>query len=330
VPYQMNNIASTSTLSTNSLALLNALAPPPNDAANGFNNYINVTPTINTTRDDQIKIDHNFSDRVRMMAEYLDDRQTNNSATETFLGDPYSTNRQPITTGNQLAQIQLTATLTPSMVNTTSIGMNNYVVSLAVTGITQRSQVSSFSETLPYNGFRSDRLPTINFSQGWAPLGTAYQLPLNHASDLEDTLSDDWSWLHGKHYIQAGANLVLGTKRQDSFDQSNGLWGFSGNFTGSAMADYLIGQSTSFSQSSTWPRPYDHYPIFSPYVQDRIKVSRRLTVTAGFRWELYLARTRKRATTPSLFRRITIPPMPPLCPPPARLRPLPRMTRSTG
>jgi len=285
VPYQMNNIASTSTLSTNSLALLNALAPPPNDAANGFNNYINVTPTINTTRDDQIKIDHNFSDRVRMMAEYLDDRQTNNSATETFLGDPYSTNRQPITTGNQLAQIQLTATLTPSMVNTTSIGMNNYVVSLAVTGITQRSQVSSFSETLPYNGFRSDRLPTINFSQGWAPLGTAYQLPLNHASDLEDTLSDDWSWLHGKHYIQAGANLVLGTKRQDSFDQSNGLWGFSGNFTGSAMADYLIGQSTSFSQSSTWPRPYDHYPIFSPYVQDRIKVSRRLTVTAGFRWE---------------------------------------------
>ncbi|HMD87185.1 MAG TPA: carboxypeptidase regulatory-like domain-containing protein [Terriglobia bacterium] len=282
-PYLNNNIAAS--LSTNSLALLSALAPLPNDAANGFNNYINVTPTINTTRDDQIKIDHNFSDRVRMMAEYLDDRQTNNSATETFLGDPYSTNRQPITTGNQLAQIQLTATLTPSMVNTTSIGMNNYVVSLAVTGIVERAQVSGFSETLPYNGFRSDRLPTINFSQGWAPLGTAYQLPLNHASDLEDTLSDDWSWLHGKHYIQAGANLVLGTKRQDSFDQSNGLWGFSGNFTGSAMADYLIGQSTSFSQSSTWPRPYDHYPIFSPYVQDRIKVTRRLTLTAGFRWE---------------------------------------------
>ncbi len=287
-PFLNNNIASqpgTATISANSLALLGALAPTPNDASAGFLNYINTTPTINTTRDDEIKIDHSFSDRMRLMAEYLDDRQTNNSATETFLGDPYSTNRQPITTSNQLAQIQLTTTLTPSMVNVTSVGMNNYVVSLAVTGIVERSQVPSFNETLPYNGFRSDRLPDITFSQGWAPLGTAYQLPLNHASDLEDTLSDDWSWLKGKHYLQAGANLVLGTKRQDSFDQSNGLWSFSGNFTGSAMADYLLGQSTGFTQSSTWPRPYDHYPIFSPYFQDRIKVTRRLTVTAGFRWE---------------------------------------------
>jgi len=221
-----------------------------------------------------------------LMAEYLDDRQLSATPLETFgITVPYTTYKQSYTTNNQLAQIVLTATLTPNMVNTTSIGMNNYVVSLSVAGLINRDQLSSFSETLPYSGFRSNRLPHITFGQSYSSIGTSYELPLDHASDLEDTLSDDWSWLHGKHYIQAGANLVFGTKRQDNYTQTNGQWSFSGNFTGNAIADYLIGQSTTFIQTSTYPRPYDHYPIFSPYVQDRIKVSRRLTATVGFRWE---------------------------------------------
>ena len=146
-PYANNNIVTaTSPLNTSSVALFKALDPTgPNNAAAGFLNFINTTPTINTTRDDEIKIDHNFSDRVRLMAEYLDDRQVNTTPSETFgITVPYNTYNQSYTTNNQLAQIVLTATLTPNMVNTVSVGMNNYVVSLAVAGTIGRSQLSSF------------------------------------------------------------------------------------------------------------------------------------------------------------------------------------------
>jgi hypothetical protein len=284
LPFPNNTIPS-SMLNSSSLALLNALAPLPNNPAAGFLNYINLNPAINDTRDDEIRVDHNFSEKIRLMAEYLDERQTNGNPNDTFLGSPYSTNTNPVTTQNQLAQIQLTATLSPSMVNTTSLAMNNYVVSLAAAGIWQRSQVPGFKEVLPFNGFLSNRLPQITFSQGWAPLGWVYSLPLNHASDLEDTLSDDWSWLHGSHYIQAGGNILFGTKRQTNFSASAGDWTFSGQFTGDAIADYLLGDAATFTQTSTEPRYYLHYPLDSPYVQDRWKATRRLTVTGGLRVE---------------------------------------------
>ncbi|MGH9452889.1 MAG: carboxypeptidase regulatory-like domain-containing protein, partial [Terriglobia bacterium] len=168
----------TSMLNSSSLALLSALAPPPNNSGAGFLNYINLNPAINNTRDDEIRVDHNFTDKVRLMAEYLDERQTNGNPYDTFLGSPYNTNTNPVTTQNQLAQIQLTATLTPTMVNTTSIAMNNYVVSLAAAGIWQRSQIPGFKEVLPFeNGFGTNRLPQITFSGGWAPLGWVLSLP---------------------------------------------------------------------------------------------------------------------------------------------------------
>jgi hypothetical protein len=274
-----------SRLNTSSLALLNAQAPLPNYGAPGaFLNYINLTPEINTQRDDEARVDHNFSDRVRLLAEYLDERQWNRNSYDTFLGSPYTTSTDPIQTQNQLAQLQLTTTVSSSMVNTIAVAMNNYVVNLNLAGTIDMSQVSGFNEVLPYQGgFGSNRLPQIGFSQGYSPLGTSYLLPLTHSSDLEDTLTDDWSWLRGNHYIQAGLNIVFGTKRQTDFSQSNGVWFFSGQFTGDAIADYLLGDAASLVQTSTETRPYTHYTDISPYVQDRWKVNHKLTVTAGLR-----------------------------------------------
>ena len=283
----LNNVITTP-LNSSALALITAQAQSPNyvSPSGGFTNFINLTPEINTQRDDEIRIDHNFSSRLRLMGEYLDERQLNKNSYDTFLGSPYSTSTDPITTRNQLAQIQLTATLSPTMVNTVNVAMNNYVVDLAIAGTTERSQVPGFAEALPYEGgFGSDRLPQISISQGYSPLGVAYTLPLNHACDLEDTVTDDWSWLRGNHYIEAGVNIVLGTKRQTDFAASNGEWGFSGQFTGNALADYLLGAPASFTQQSTETRPYVHYPIDTPYVQDRWKVTKRLTASVGLRIE---------------------------------------------
>lgn len=280
----LNNVIPQSRLSTGALALLNAQAPLPNDTAAGFLNYVNLTPAINTQRDDEIKVDYNLTNNLRLMAEYLDERQLNKDPNQNFLGSPFSTSSQHNTSANQLAQIRLTQTLSPDMVNVTSIAMNNYVPSLGLVGITNLNQVPGFKQVLPFKGgFGSERLPQISISGGWTPLGTAYTVPLIHASDLEDTFSDDWSWLHGHHYIISGINVVLGTKRQTDFAASNGEWFFNGQFTGDPMADYLLGMASSLNQASTETRVYVHYPIISPYVQDRWRATNNLTLTAGLR-----------------------------------------------
>src|SRR5579872_2716989 len=94
--------------------------------------------------------------------------------------------------------------------------------------------------------------------------------------------------MHGKHFIEAGVNLLLGTKRQwTTGANTTGDVSFNGTFTGSSIADYLLGDAATFSQGSGGIRKYIHYPIYTPYIQDRWNVTRRLTLTFGFRF-LYM------------------------------------------
>ncbi len=282
-PFPDNTIPA-NMINPQSLLLMNSLAQLPNNGTSFFN-FLNLGPAFNKTRDDEFKIDRNFASRFHLMAEYLHEQQEANNSYDTFLGSPFTTNTDPIYTNDQLAQIQLTTSISPDMVNTTSISMNNLIVSLGVAGIEYTSQVPGFSEALPYeHAFLANRLPQITFAQGYAPFGADQTLPIDHASDLEDTVSDDWSWLHGNHYIQAGATALLGTKRQTNGQPTNGTWFFSGQFTGNALADYLLGDASTFRESSASPRFYIHYPIDSPYVQDRWKATRRLTLTGGLRF----------------------------------------------
>lgn len=271
-------------LNPSSLALLNALTNLPNNPSGGFLNYLNANPVINDQRDDEIKVDHNFTNRLKLMAEYLDERETENLPYDNRAGTPFTAGRSFYTNPQQLAQIQLTAILSPSMVNTARISMNNIVVSFGVNGDLYRSQVPGFQEVLPFNNaFGADRLPSISFTGGWTGFGPSASDPLDHAGTLEDTFADDWSWLRGKHYIQAGVNVVLGTKRQEAFAATNGSWFFNGQFTGDPIADFLLGDAATLTQASSEPRYYAHYHIYSPYVQDQWKVLRRLTLTFGLR-----------------------------------------------
>jgi Carboxypeptidase regulatory-like domain len=271
-----------SMINPQALAFMNALAQLPNNGT-GFLNFLNLNPQINKTWDYEYKIDHDFGSKVRLMAEYLKEQQINGNPNDTFLGSPFTTNTLPIFSNNQLAQVQLTATLSSSMVNTVSVATQQALPTLQLAGIDNLDQIPNFSSNLPFKGgFRSYMLPQITFSGGWSPFGNSAYLPRIRSGSLDDTLSDDWSWLRGKHYIQGGFDLDFGTKRQE-IGTPIGQWSFTGAFTGNPIADYLLGDSTTFFQQSTQKRVYVHDVIGSPYAQDRWEATKRLTLTGGLR-----------------------------------------------
>ena len=270
-------------INPSSLTYLNAMALPPNFNSGGFNNYLTANPEILKQKDFQAKGDHQVGEKLRLMVEYFDLRQDDRLPNQTFLPSPFTNQKQTYFTRSKLYEAQATWIISPQMVNQLSAGVNAYVVNLELSGLVYKSQIPNFQSTLPYNGFLSERLPAVTFSGGWSSLGVVQSLPLTHASDLETTLTDDWSWVKGKHTIEGGVNIVRSTKRQNIFSQSNGGWLFSGKFSGDPIADFLLGRSASFNQTNGERRPYIHGAVISPYLQDTFRATNKLTLNYGLR-----------------------------------------------
>jgi hypothetical protein len=296
----------TARINTSSEAYLKTLYPAPNYSSTAnTNNYVNLQTVTTYQRDDQYKIDHYFTPNYHLLAEYFQEYQK-------YAQNLVSSGTTPISsetdfTNNKLALVSLTQTLTPHMVNTTNIAMNIFLLNLTVVGKTDVSQIPGFSETLFYpNANYSTRTPVISLAGSLAGQGINGR-PIPHASDLDDTVNDNWSWLKGKHNFTAGVNFVWNTKRQQSIFATNGSYTFSGTSraptsaqktaTGTCasgavatactqddgVADMLLGYISAFSQYSYEPHGDIHDFSWSPYFEDRYQFNKNLTLTLGLR-----------------------------------------------
>jgi Carboxypeptidase regulatory-like domain len=265
------------------VTLLNALANLPNDTANGFNNYVNLVPAITSEVDSEIKVDHNFTDRMRFTGEYFDTHQWLDYSYNTDTGSPFSNNRETDLTMNKLARLQLTNILSPSLVNQVSVALNVYDLNLVLVGNWQLSNVPDYTSNLPFAGYLSNKLPLVTFAGGWSTMGDGPDRPAKPSSNVEIPITDDLSWSHGTQFVETGFNFVHESKRQLVSAASNGQWTFDGRFTGNSIADYLIGDASQFYQQSTNREGHPVANITSPYAVDHWKVLPGLTLTAGLR-----------------------------------------------
>lgn len=104
--------------------------------------------------------------------------------------------------------------------------------------------------------------------------------------------ADDVDLIRGRHQIAFGVNFVRTQNNLISGFNENGTFTFNGNFTGSNLADFLIGKVNGFGQTN--PTPDDlRQSIFGLYIQDSFKMNDRLTLSAGLRWEPTLPNTDK-------------------------------------
>jgi hypothetical protein len=112
-------------------------------------------------------------------------------------------------------------------------------------------------------------------------------------------VSNTTTWIRGRHTLSFGANYRKWNLQRDLANDFNGQFTFSGFFTGNktrdhAVADMLLGY---FSGSSVFqpagfsvpgksgnPRQFNFWYL-APYIQDDWKVSSRLTLNLGLRWD---------------------------------------------
>jgi hypothetical protein len=99
--------------------------------------------------------------------------------------------------------------------------------------------------------------------------------------------TDFLSYVRGKHAISVGGDFrkEAVNRIEDYFTDPD--FSFDGHFTGNALADLVMGLPSAFNLQ-TEVRSDLRHAAMDAYAQDNYKVSRRLTVDAGVRWEPFL------------------------------------------
>src|SRR5882762_6943868 len=292
VPFAGNNVP----VDPNAKVLLNALisADTIDSGANSFFVKSIVEPL--TWRQELVRIDHNFSSKLRLMGRYIHDTNSSVDPTVSFVGNPFPTIQTQVGTPGTSFVVHLTATLSPSLLNEFVASYTADKLILKNTGPFQ-IPTSGFTMTSIFNNGFGGQLPAVALANGTAYGGGFTINPgfmpwinSNPVYDYRDTVTK----IIGSHNLQFGGEFVAAQKNEPSAPTSVGLGGVltfdesnTNVSTGNSFADFLHGNIASYAQTSAIVKYYYRYKIFEPYFQDDWRVNKRLTLNLGLRISMF-------------------------------------------
>lgn len=151
--------------------------------------------------------------------------------------------------------------------------------------------------------------PSFCFGDSWTSAGYFDCIDRDNPQDapmLTFNFANNLSWIKSKHEMKFGYFMQRSNVNTFETGQPGGDYNFSGSFTGlmdpaavaqgiynqtvpntgAALADMLLGY-TDYSGLNQYPRYYTRQTNYAIFAQDNWRVSRRLTLNIGLRWEYW-------------------------------------------
>ncbi|MBI3401590.1 MAG: TonB-dependent receptor [Acidobacteria bacterium] len=127
-------------------------------------------------------------------------------------------------------------------------------------------------------------LPFITIN-GFFTAGDAQQ-PFASRTNNVVSVSDDVTWVTGRHAYKFGGEIRRDQIKVSFINRPNGDFTFTGQYTGNAAADFLLGLPVQFRQGSGDPNLDGASWVYGLYAQDEYRVGPRLTLNYGVRYEV--------------------------------------------
>lgn len=126
-------------------------------------------------------------------------------------------------------------------------------------------------------------LPSVSVSGGYYVGGGAgiNQGGLDSLPQFNDTLS----WVHGRQTFKFGADIRLIRFDQRLGLSNNGSFTFDGRYTGSSVADFLLGDTSAMTAQIGLGVGHWRSKSLNFFVTDDLKVTQKLTLNLGLRYE---------------------------------------------
>src|SRR6266481_5915745 len=239
------------------------------------------------------KIDHVLTSKQKLWGSFTwnhrDRYNRNNSRTfPPFPGQPMNPVKRQIVGGPQV-RIAHAWTISSSSVNEFSVGYNRFN---NLNNITDNSKITP---NLGISGISDDCFPSLRFT-GHVPVAPLFGVGCKNVDPSESyVLQDTFSSLHGKHSLKFGAEIRR--YRYNTFepgplsgdftftDRETSLPGFT-SATGHPVASFILGAVDRGSSSVFTTEPGYRAGLFAFFVQDDFKVTPKLTLNLGLRWEI--------------------------------------------
>lgn len=229
------------------------------------------------------RLDHRFSDKFMFYGRYT----WNRLFTRNYVGNLPTLGQLWNVRNTRAVVLSLTSSLRTNLVNEFRYGLafNNNPRNGPVMGL-------PLVQSLGLTGLASD-LPDIAgiFGVSFSGLGLTgiTQAAWRHpgAQSFNHQIQDHVSWFRGRHNAKFG--MVLGRNGYKDHQAAAALFGtatFSNRFTGHPYGDFLLG-IPSTSQRAFPPLLIDQWRwAYQFYVTDQWKITPRLTLDAGLRYEV--------------------------------------------
>jgi outer membrane receptor protein involved in Fe transport len=275
-----NNIIPQDRLSKAALAIItsNLYPKPINDSLQS--NAINTYATTTDADQGDGRLDFAATEKDHLMGRFSYSRLTN--PTVNSFNYAYNTGGV-VSTWNFVTGY--TRTISSSLVNDARLGVNYVQVGQNETSSNFSGSAGSLFDIA---GLTSDFLPAMSFSGGYVT-GFGSKVSVTDNYDTSIQYSDVLNWVHGKHNTRFGFQGWR-VRTNGLFNGSNGQagsFGFTGLYSGSAESDFLLGLPVNVgagSQGSVWGQRNN---IFAGFIQDDWKLTDRLTLNLGFRYETH-------------------------------------------
>ncbi|MDP8990890.1 MAG: carboxypeptidase regulatory-like domain-containing protein [Acidobacteriota bacterium] len=262
----------TAKLSTAALKIAALLPKTSDPCGKVFTGY----PVSENDMQVPVRIDYQKSERQSLFARYLATRQDNKMAHDIVPSDILNTAGLNSAGDDDMAQslaLGDTYVFSPTMVSSFRVFGNRVG--------THRTEAQTFSPSdVGIQGLYTYLPKTfnVNVTNGFTLGGYAAT-----AGYTNFGLNQDFNLIRGSHQIAFGANAMRAVLVANTYNNSQGVFGFTGGSTGNALADFLTGNASSFKQTNPNAN-YTKQNFFGLYVSDVWKVRSRLTLNYGVRW----------------------------------------------
>jgi hypothetical protein len=258
-----------------------ALYPLPNRNV-PFQNFV-ASPTQRDDNDSfDVRVDHRLTDKADLTLRYsFGDRDL----FEPFTGPSFSLVPgfgDTVTRRSQNAMRALTLVLTPKLVNETRVAFSRVAAA-----VTQEASVLNSDVGLPAISPRARDLGLSFITlTGFSPLGDEGNNPQNSVTNVYQLLNNS-SYVHKDHLIKFGLDLRFSQQNAFRDVESRGRLQFSpfGQITFNALGDLLLGFPFLTSVARVDNPQQIRTESYNFFVNDSFRVTPRLTLVAGLRYE---------------------------------------------